>query len=59
MSHPPLVLSVAVTTSRCGAVLQDFSLADYEYLVHGWEAKVVRCGAGLQKWGLFTCAKPL
>ncbi len=33
----------------------------YYYLVcvAGWQAKVVRCGAGLQKWGLFRCVKPL
>ena len=37
---------------------QEFSEADYTYLLDGWKAKVVRCGAGLQKWGLFKCTKP-
>ncbi|CAI5740325.1 unnamed protein product [Peronospora destructor] len=29
------------------------SEADLKYIVDGWEAKIVRCGEGDQKWGLF------
>ena len=38
--------------------LTEFSLADFNYLMDGWKAKVVRCAAGLQTWGLFECVKP-
>ncbi len=40
------------------AFLTEFSQADYDYLMEGWRAKVVRCAAGLQTWGLFHCVKP-
>ena len=30
---------------------------DFDYLVSGWKAKIVRCGDGSQKWGLFYCEK--
>ncbi|RLN71560.1 hypothetical protein BBJ28_00020808 [Nothophytophthora sp. Chile5] len=26
---------------------------DFQYIVDGWKAKIVRCGEGDQKWGLF------
>ncbi|ETP40953.1 hypothetical protein F442_11791, partial [Phytophthora nicotianae P10297] len=29
------------------------SESDFKYIVDGWEAKIVRCGEGDQKWGLF------
>ncbi|KAE8986360.1 Phosphoethanolamine [Phytophthora rubi] len=29
------------------------SETDFKYIVEGWEAKIVRCGEGDQKWGLF------
>jgi len=34
-------------------VIKEFSQEDYDYIVNGWEAKLVRCAAGDQKWGLF------
>ena len=36
---------------------QDFSKEDFEYLVEDWETKLVRCGNGDQKWGLFHAKK--
>lgn len=39
--------------------LQQFEEIDFDYIVSGWEAKLVRCGAGDQKWGLFTATKPI
>jgi len=38
--------------------LKEFKLADYNYLVEGWKAKVERCGKGDQAWGFFTATKP-
>ena len=38
---------------------QDFGQANYEYIIKGWEGKVVRCEGGDQKWGLFRAAKAL
>lgn len=35
----------------------EFTLEDFDYLVSGWKAKIVRCGDGSQKWGLFYCEK--
>ena len=37
--------------------VKEFTLEDFNYLVEGWEAKLVRCAAGHQKWGLFFCEK--
>jgi len=39
-------------------VLQDFSAADYDELVTGWNNKIHRCALGDQKWGLFYAEKP-
>jgi len=36
--------------------LKDFSEEDYRYLVEGWEAKVARCSAGDQAWGLLVAS---
>ena len=36
---------------------QDFSKEDFEYLIEDWETKIVRCGNGDQKWGLFHAKK--
>jgi len=38
--------------------LRQFKEVDYNYIVEGWEAKVVRCRNGDQAWGLFTATKP-
>lgn len=38
--------------------LRQFEENDFDYIVSGWEAKLERCGAGDQKWGLFTASKP-
>ncbi len=35
------------------SVWQNFGESNYEYIIHGWEAKLVRCAEGDQKWGLF------
>lgn len=35
----------------------EFSLEDFDYLMGGWKAKMVRCAAGLQTWGLFQATK--
>ena len=37
--------------------VSEFTLEDFNYLVEGWKAKVVRCADGNQKWGLFYCEK--
>jgi phosphoethanolamine N-methyltransferase len=37
---------------------QEFSEADFNYIVDGWQAKLKRCAAGDQAWGLFTAVKP-
>ncbi|XP_059811318.1 LOW QUALITY PROTEIN: phosphoethanolamine methyltransferase [Hypanus sabinus] len=38
--------------------LQDFTEDDYSYIVRGWQAKMSRCEAGDQRWGLFYAEKP-
>jgi len=40
-----------------GKFVDMFSLDDYEYIEEGWQAKIVRCSAGDQAWGLFTATK--
>ncbi|XP_072106964.1 uncharacterized protein [Mobula birostris] len=40
------------------AFLQDFAEDDYCYIVRGWQAKMSRCEAGDQRWGLFYAEKP-
>ena len=37
----------------------EFSEEDFNYLIDGWKAKLVRCADGHQKWGLFYCEKSL
>jgi phosphoethanolamine N-methyltransferase len=37
--------------------LREFSEEDFQYLIDGWKAKLVRCAEGFQKWGLFYCEK--
>jgi phosphoethanolamine N-methyltransferase len=37
--------------------VSEFSLKDFNYLVEGWNAKLVRCANNEQKWGLFYCEK--
>jgi phosphoethanolamine N-methyltransferase len=39
--------------------LTRFTLQDFEYILEGWSAKVRRCSAGDQGWGLFIAEKPL
>ena len=38
--------------------LQEFSLQDYDYLVQGWNDKLVRTSQGDQRWGVFQATKP-
>ncbi len=40
------------------AFVSRFSAHDYQDLVVGWEAKLVRCAEGLQNWGLFQAVNP-
>lgn len=37
--------------------IQDFSEEDYNDIVGGWKAKLVRTGSGEQRWGLFIAKK--
>jgi phosphoethanolamine N-methyltransferase len=39
------------------AFVAEFGQKDFDYLVSGWKAKMVRCGEGNQRWGLFYCEK--
>ncbi|XP_071531398.1 uncharacterized protein [Panulirus ornatus] len=39
------------------AFIQDYSEEDYNEIVEGWRAKVVRCTAGDQAWGMFLARK--
>lgn len=39
-------------------MLQEFSLEDYEYLVQGWNDKLVRTSQGDQRWGVIYGVKP-
>lgn len=38
--------------------MKQFSEADFMYILNGWKAKIERCTAGDQAWGLFTADKP-
>lgn len=38
--------------------LHQFKEYDFDYIVNGWQAKLKRCAAGDQSWGLFTATKP-
>eukprot|EP01084_Bolivina_argentea_P146063 255861_1 len=35
------------------AFVTEFSQKDYDHIINGWKAKLVRCGEGDQKWGTF------
>lgn len=37
--------------------INEFSLEDYEYIINGWNEKLVRCELGNQVWGKFYCEK--
>ncbi|KAK2160634.1 hypothetical protein NP493_1634g00028 [Ridgeia piscesae] len=37
--------------------IREFSQADYDAIVNGWKEKLVRCGQGDQRWGLFLAKK--
>lgn len=37
--------------------VSEFSLEDFNYLIDGWNAKLVRCSQGHQQWGCFLCEK--
>ena len=37
---------------------QDFTEQDFKEIEEGWKAKLVRCNAGDQAWGLFVATKP-
>ena len=46
-------------TKACEAeFIADTTQEDYDDIVNGWSAKIVRCGDGDQKWGLFMATKP-
>lgn len=42
---------------RKSEFLQQFEEHYFDYIVNGWKAKLVRCAAGDQAWGLFTARK--
>lgn len=50
---------LVVTEKNRDKFIADFSEADYNYIVSGWESKLKRCSADEQKWGLFVADKPL
>jgi len=37
--------------------IREFSEEDFNYLIDGWKAKLVRCAEGHQRWGSFYCEK--
>jgi len=37
--------------------VDEFSDDDFNYLIEGWNAKLVRCAQGHQRWGKFYCEK--
>lgn len=43
---------------RKSGFLQQFEEHFFDYIIDGWQAKLVRCAAGDQTWGLFTARKP-
>eukprot|EP00245_Coleochaete_scutata_P005613 TRINITY_DN19275_c0_g1_i1.p1 TRINITY_DN19275_c0_g1~~TRINITY_DN19275_c0_g1_i1.p1 ORF type:complete len:522 (+),score=122.12 TRINITY_DN19275_c0_g1_i1:84-1568(+) len=47
-----------VTQEQKEDFIAEFSQDDYDHIVEGWEAKVVRCSDGEQKWGVFQGVKP-
>jgi phosphoethanolamine N-methyltransferase len=52
-----LVAEAAKLEAVKDSFVAEFSLADFDYLMDGWKAKMVRCEAGLQTWGLFEGVK--
>ncbi len=38
-------------------IFKEFSVEDYNSIIKGWNEKLVRCGQGFQKWGLFKAEK--
>ncbi|CEG39599.1 phosphoethanolamine n-methyltransferase [Plasmopara halstedii] len=44
---------LARTLAQKEQFIAETSELDFQYIVDGWEAKLVRCGEGDQKWGLF------
>lgn len=54
-----LKLELKGFNERKKGFLQQFEQHHFDYIVNGWEAKLVRCAAGDQAWGLFTAKKPV
>ncbi|KDO18852.1 hypothetical protein SPRG_15851 [Saprolegnia parasitica CBS 223.65] len=52
-----LQTELARTRLNKDAFIAETSAHDYEDIVDGWEAKLVRCAEGDQKWGLFFARK--
>lgn len=48
-----LTVELARTKASSEVFIKNFGESNYEYIIHGWEAKLVRCAEGDQKWGLF------
>ncbi|CAI5730069.1 unnamed protein product [Hyaloperonospora brassicae] len=44
---------LARTLAHKEEFVAETSELDFQYIVDGWKAKIVRCGEGDQKWGLF------
>jgi len=38
-------------------ILQEFSETDYDVIINEWKDKLVKCGQGDQRWGLFLAKK--
>jgi len=49
---------ITYATSIKEEFIKEFSEKDYTDIITGWEDKVVRCGQGDQKWGLFYAEVP-
>jgi len=44
-------------TTQKDDFVKEFSLEDFDHILEGWQAKVERCTAGDQAWGLFIAHK--
>ncbi|KAL8153552.1 hypothetical protein V2J09_011312 [Rumex salicifolius] len=49
---------LAVVEKDKEAFIRDFSEEDYNDIVNGWKAKLVRSSSGEQRWGLFVASSP-
>lgn len=45
-------------SAKKDAIVQEFSIEDFDYIVKGWKDKVDRVSSGDQAWGYFVAKKP-